>query len=1216
MKILLISALVLLIGCSEQSSNIESKKSPKSEARTNITWDSGTQILNDISNGGTELDYPTIQANEGDNINIPLRLGFKDTQDVQVFSLSLYDSGMTLPDTSCFSKTYSGEVTSAIYCDFIVNVSSVESGTKAYQMRLLIKEDGLFKSKYFTVYVSTEDSPVASGGDVSYIGLTSEDPAQLDYGKLSSISQRTIRIKDEDSSDGSLLSIDYSQLTSFRITYDSCRSRSRDKCVLRISAPFPNPAGKDSDQYTESFFVNGQKVDLMAQYDAQEAEPPTDEEQTEVDNNTVTFEDIDDLQYVTLTVKNDTTEDWENIEVSDIPPFVNKIYDSCEGNTLAPNRQCIIRLSFNASDYTGDDAVGTMFVSALPYAIDIISIKKGDTIPAPGTVTFTHLDNIDLSTLTETQSVYVTDLNEASFNVKGTCSEDDLDVEIFINTVKLIDADCSGNVFDTNIDLSDRILVPEGLSTLLGMNFGGEADLEYVIRDSSANIDLLAISDITSELENIKDLSGTCDLVDFGSIISLDLGNDGSIESTIACSNSGSFEFEDIDFSSYPNGSISVKVSYTDSAGNYAEDIESFNKNIISLVDCSEAQAQANGYDVSYYDQVLGQTDGSDVSSCTISCHSGYTLNNFACTKSCEESDAISNSVDTLNFLAIKGDVIGSDVSQCLIDSCQSGYEVSGDERSCQALAVACTETDAQSNGANTTNFSTIEGNVVSGDVSACLISSCVEGYVPSSDQKSCETFFPLYKECSIEYYNAYSSQFASEFPYLIMSDVKEVTPKARGGIITADRNRYSVAILKGDNTIQVFGRDAQGGDQADVSSITNVKEIFPAEEKFSALLNDGSVKVWGKATEGADQALADAALLGITSPVKKVYANKKAFAALLEDGSVKVWGEAGQGGDQAAADAAIGSGTVKEIVGAYASFAALLDDGSVKVWGSTNLGGDQAEVNAVFLGITSPVKKIYANYYAYAALLEDGSVRAWGNDSYGGDQTEVDSAFFGITSNIKEIYANEWAFAALMGDGDIRVWGHDSYGGNQTIADIFLTTKKVKSITIGKNSFAGHYEDNTMFTWGGTSNNNQIVTINNYSVQNSPIKKIHSSGSEFYLVQFENNHLINWQTNTTLAPQYDSVILNPVNNQSYDFKDIIVASIGNYGSIGVLNDGSLVHWGFTGALSTEDSATVESILSGIGTEHHYSEARCNVSECESGFSITGDVNGNPTSCQ
>lgn len=573
MKILLVS-LALLVGCSGQNKETSSVK----EKSSAITWDAGVQIVNDsATNGGTELEYPIIEALSGEALSVPLRLGFKNVSNAQVYSATLFDENLSLPNATCFNKTYSGTVEeTASYCNFIINVNSAQVGISQYQLRLLVKEGGKFLNKYFAFYVRTNAESV-SGGDVSVSGLTSTEPMEKDFGVITNGQTSTMIIKDTDSSDGSILEMDYSNLKDFKITYNSCSAQSEKKCLIRVSAPYPNPIGKEYPSYTESFYANGNKIDLIAGYQASEVAPPTDEEQTEVENNTITFEEVNQIQYTTLVVENSTSEEWNNISVSEVPSDVTIIYDSCNGASLLPARKCIIRLSFDSGAYTGDGQIGSIFVSALPYSVQIVNIQKGDITPVAGDVAYSHMDSVDLSTLAAEESVFVTALNEASFSVQGTCSEDSLDVDLYVNTVKVGVADCALGLFSYSIDLS---ALPEGRSSIVASNFGGLPSLQYVVKDNSASIALASISDISEEANNIKTLSGVCDLVDFGSTISLDLGNDGSTEAASLCSNSGTFQFADVDFSAYPNGNISVKVSYSDSALNAAQDIKIFNKTI------------------------------------------------------------------------------------------------------------------------------------------------------------------------------------------------------------------------------------------------------------------------------------------------------------------------------------------------------------------------------------------------------------------------------------------------------------------------------------------------------------------------------------------------------------------------------------------------------------------------------------------------------------
>ena len=155
---------------------------------------------------------------------------------------------------------------------------------------------------------------------------------------------------------------------------------------------------------------------------------------------------------------------------------------------------------------------------------------------------------------------------------------------------------------------------------------------------------------------------------------------------------------------------------------------------------CTEEDLNSLGYNTSLYELISGNKIEEDLSQCSMSCPSNYTLDEETktCIKSCEESDAEDNGVILANHDALKGTIIGSDKSQCLISSCQSGYSLSLDEKSCSLINRACNESDAIENGVNLDNFSSLKGNVLGTDKSQCLISSCQSDYDVSPDEKSC----------------------------------------------------------------------------------------------------------------------------------------------------------------------------------------------------------------------------------------------------------------------------------------------------------------------------------------------------------------------------------------------------------------------------------------------------------------------------------------------
>lgn len=79
---------------------------------------------------------------------------------------------------------------------------------------------------------------------------------------------------------------------------------------------------------------------------------------------------------------------------------------------------------------------------------------------------------------------------------------------------------------------------------------------------------------------------------------------------------------------------------------------------------------------------------------------------------------------------------------------------------------------------------------------------------------------------------------------------------------------------------------------------------------------------------------------------VRQIVSNSSAFAALLEDGSVRVWGHTQYGGKQAEVDA-LDIKNAKQVVSNDQAFAAVLSDGSIKVWGASSHGGNQVHIDS-----------------------------------------------------------------------------------------------------------------------------------------------------------------------------------------------------------------------------------------------------------------------------
>jgi hypothetical protein len=186
-----------------------------------------------------------------------------------------------------------------------------------------------------------------------------------------------------------------------------------------------------------------------------------------------------------------------------------------------------------------------------------------------------------------------------------------------------------------------------------------------------------------------------------------------------------------------------------------------------------------------------------------------------------------------------------------------------------------------------------------------------------------------------------------------------------------------------------------------DVAGISKVKKLVSNQYSIYAIMEDGSVKAWGRNNFGQ---LGIGNTINQTKPVtisglknvKKIFfgENTPEAYAIMEDGSVKAWGRnsSGQlgigtyGSNQLIPETITGLQDVKDLTESNGeNVHVLIKDGSVKGWGDNShgrlgIGNNEQQLSPVTIPNLTGVKKIYDTY----AIMEDGSVKAWGNNSYG----------------------------------------------------------------------------------------------------------------------------------------------------------------------------------------------------------------------------------------
>lgn len=97
--------------------------------------------------------------------------------------------------------------------------------------------------------------------------------------------------------------------------------------------------------------------------------------------------------------------------------------------------------------------------------------------------------------------------------------------------------------------------------------------------------------------------------------------------------------------------------------------------------------------------------------------------------------------------------------------------------------------------------------------------------------------------------------------------------------------NGFAFAVIKNDDTVEVFGPAEYGGD-ASALDLTNVASIHATHSAFAALKNDGSVITWGDEKKGGNSESVN------LTHVKAIAAFDDAFIALNADGELVAWGD------------------------------------------------------------------------------------------------------------------------------------------------------------------------------------------------------------------------------------------------------------------------------------------------------------------------------------
>jgi alpha-tubulin suppressor-like RCC1 family protein len=264
-------------------------------------------------------------------------------------------------------------------------------------------------------------------------------------------------------------------------------------------------------------------------------------------------------------------------------------------------------------------------------------------------------------------------------------------------------------------------------------------------------------------------------------------------------------------------------------------------------------------------------------------------------------------------------------------------------------------------------------------------------------------------------------------------------------------------------------------------------QEIAAGENHTCALIEDGSVRCWGRASYGQlgygntndigdNETPRSAGNVNVGGKVIRIAAGQNHTCAILEGGAVRCWGlgETGRlgyansrtvGDDETPStmgDIALGGKAVRLALGQYHS-CALLDTGKVRCWGfglygqlgygqSATIGDDENPASAGDVSIGGTAVRIAAGAYHTCALLDTGSVRCWGygiygalgygdTDTIGNDESPASAGDVPVGGQVIDIVAGGNHTCAIMQSGAARCWGYGQHGvlgyaAVQTIGD------------------------------------------------------------------------------------------------------------------------------------------------------------------------------------
>jgi alpha-tubulin suppressor-like RCC1 family protein len=242
------------------------------------------------------------------------------------------------------------------------------------------------------------------------------------------------------------------------------------------------------------------------------------------------------------------------------------------------------------------------------------------------------------------------------------------------------------------------------------------------------------------------------------------------------------------------------------------------------------------------------------------------------------------------------------------------------------------------------------------------------------------------------------------------------------GSVVEVVQSRFAFAARRSDGNLVAWGVQGATANAGLLEDSTDITTVVANEGAFVAVENGALVGFGSRHLGGAVQESdrCSGACPGLTAVVN-VAASSGAFAALMDDGTVYVWGSRFTGG-QTTTDTQAALVNVTQVVAAREAFAVLRGNGSVVAWGSALFGGDTSSVSSE---LQEGVLFLTSSRTGFSALKANGKLVLWGFGRTGGDASTVAAQ---LSDGVLSVAYTFVAAAAVKEDGSVVAWGHDVF--------------------------------------------------------------------------------------------------------------------------------------------------------------------------------------------